>query len=93
MSRITFTEGGDEWWFDPETGDYEYDGSNPLVRAMLDAMDGLDAMQTATIHGIDEHPGEVWDDLSPEERKDAVVKYITRFNGVELHERRETTNR
>lgn len=91
MTRIEFTQDGETWWFDPEKGEYEYDGPNALIRVLLDNLSEYAEKQTETLWGVDEHPGEQTIPLSPEERKEKVLNYLTRVNGVEVHER-QTTN-
>lgn len=86
--KVHFTHDG-EWWFDPETGEYEYDGPSGLIRVALRSMDSYETIQPHNLYGLDEHPGETWRDLSPEERKAKILKYITQIDGVEVNESRK----
>lgn len=90
MTKVTFTHDGERWWFDPESGEYEYEGSNHLIRVLLENLKRFERIQTGDLHGIDAHPGERWESLSPEERKRKVLNYLTRVNGIEIHDKRET---
>lgn len=92
MSRIHFREGTDDWWFDPETGEYHYEGDSPLVRVVLSNMMQYTDVYTEPIHGIDKHPGEEKIPLSPEERREKIVKYLTQLNGIKLNHERERTS-
>lgn len=88
MTRIEFIHHGDEWWFDPESGEYEYDGPSALIDTALAQMEEYDDIQTGNLYGVTEHPGEVWTPLPSEERKDKVIKFLTRIDGVQVHDRK-----
>lgn len=91
MSKISFQHDG-EWWFDPESGEYEYDGPSVLIDILLENLGEMEDKETEPLWGISEHPGEVWTPLSPEERKDKVLKYLSRVDGVKINERQTQRN-
>ena len=92
MSEIEFTHDSETWWFDPESGEYEYDGPSALIRVLLENLGEYSEKQTESLWGVDEHPGEEAIPLSSEERKEKVLNYLTRVNGVEVHERKTTNH-
>lgn len=89
MSKVKFSHSGEDWWFDPESGEYEYDGPSGLVKVVLENMGDYSDVQTGNLQGIYEHPGEVWRELSPEETKRKVLNYLSDVNGVTIHERKK----
>lgn len=86
MSKLTFTQDGEEHWVDVESGEYEYDGPDALVRVLLEYVDEYEKIETGDQNGMDDLPGEVWKELSPEERREKVSNYLTRISGVEINE-------
>lgn len=92
MSRIHFTQETETWWFDPETGEYHYEGPSAMVRVLLANMTEYTETNTQLFTDVTEHPGEESVPLSPEERRRKVVNYLTRLEGVKVHERETASN-
>lgn len=86
MSKVNFMEDGAEWWFDPETSEFEYGGDNPLIMYVLANMDKMQDVQTEVAEGdVFGFPGETWTSISPKERKDHVINLLIDLPGVEIN--------
>jgi len=83
---ITFSRNGDEGWYKPEEDEYAFEGDDPLIHYFLQNVSQFDNIDTDPEHTEIGHPGEVWTEPSPEERKEKVLNYLLRVNGVNIHE-------
>lgn len=82
--RIDFVEDGEEWWFDPKTGEYEYDGSSGLISRALEQLNDYEVVSPRNTFGVTEHPGETWVDEDPEDKADSVQTAIRLTESAEL---------
>jgi hypothetical protein len=81
-----FTYEDEQYWYDPETGEHNFDGDNGIIRGTLESMDQFTEMETRTAFGVDEHPGEMWSKSSPSDTREKVNYSIKWLSGVELGE-------
>lgn len=84
--KVQFRHNGD-WWFDPETEEFEYEGGNGLINQTLEQMSEYEDTEPVS-YGLvtDDHPNERWTDLSPEDKKAKVLNILSRIDGVEINE-------
>jgi len=86
MSRIEFTHNDTSGWVDTESGEYDYDGDSNLLRYFFANLDEYETVKTEPMWGIEEHPAETWTALSPEGKREKVLNYLSKIDGVEIHE-------
>ena len=81
-----FVHNGEEWWFDPESKEFEYEGESDIILGVLESMNQYQQISTLNTRGVENHPGEVWEELPPEELRTKVIKSIEWLSGVEIGE-------
>ena len=87
---IEFKEDGSEYWFDEETGEYEYDGKYDEVLSTLDSVKGR-AVDYEVTQEEDSPSGVAKERVyNPQKGRDMVLSLLEMYNDVSIMEKGKT---